>query len=575
MTGRTERQRTSWLAQQKEHVVNETHDIQPTDRRHGRRRLGAAATLVAVLGATLATGIPVANAAAIPDSVAVGGQAVSVAVNEKTNTIYATSTANGTVSVIDGKTNTLTATITVGTWAHGVGVNEKTNTVYVSNAGSGTVSVIDGARNVVTDTITVGERPSGLAVNEVTDTVYVVNANSGSLSIIDGRTKKVSDTVGSLGQPYRVAVNELTNTIYLAGDRMRIIDAATHALTSFPYYGSGVAVNPATARIYASSDLSDSLNVLNARDGSLVQRITVKSPGDSVVDERSNTVFVSNRVDGVTVVDGATGAVRGTLPVAGEPGGVAFNSTTNSLYVVTDDGFVRTFRAPTLTLDSPPANAVAGSTYSYSFAADGVPAATFAVASGGLPAGLSLSAEGVLSGAPTVDGSFRFAVTATNLLGSVTGTTHTLTVAAVAPRLTADAPTGRLVVGTPYSYSFAASGTPAPSFSVSSGTLPDGLTLSAAGVLSGNPTRAGAFAFAVKAVNGGGQVTGTSHSVTVEAAKVVASTPAAAKKPVSRSGEKRLAMTGSSLLLPGLLAAGGLGVVIAGLVLVRRARRAD
>lgn len=56
--------------------------------------------------------------------------------------------------------------------------------------------------------------------------------------------------------------------------------------------------------------------------------------------------------------------------------------------------------------------------------------------------------------------------------------------------------------GTAYSQTIAASGGQAPySYSVTSGTLPGGLTLSASGVLSGTPAAAGSFTFTVTAVD--------------------------------------------------------------------------
>jgi Repeat of unknown function (DUF5650)/MBG domain (YGX type) len=47
--------------------------------------------------------------------------------------------------------------------------------------------------------------------------------------------------------------------------------------------------------------------------------------------------------------------------------------------------------------------------------------------------------------------------------------------------------------GTAYTHTFAATGWPIPTFSITGGSLPPGLTLSAAGVLSGTPTQAGSF----------------------------------------------------------------------------------
>ena len=42
-----------------------------------------------------------------------------------------------------------------------------------------------------------------------------------------------------------------------------------------------------------------------------------------------------------------------------------------------------------------------------------------------------------------------------------------------------ESPVKKIVIGTPYSYKFTASGTPSPTFPVSSGTLPPGLSLNA------------------------------------------------------------------------------------------------
>ena len=58
------------------------------------------------------------------------------------------------------------------------------------------------------------------------------------------------------------------------------------------------------------------------------------------------------------------------------------------------------------------------------------------------------------------------------------------------------------VVGQPYAYRFAASGSPEPTVAQSAGTLPIGLTLAADGTLSGTPTTARTFTFSVRAENG-------------------------------------------------------------------------
>ena len=73
----------------------------------------------------------------------------------------------------------------------------------------------------------------------------------------------------------------------------------------------------------------------------------------------------------------------------------------------------------------------------------------------------------------------------------VTGTAPTIT--------TSSLPSGR--AGQSYSQTLSASGSTPITWSVSSGSLPTGLTLSSVGLLSGTPTASGSFTFTVKAAN--------------------------------------------------------------------------
>ena len=83
-----------------------------------------------------------------------------MAVDPGTHTVYVTNRNDDTVSVIDGSTHTVTATVPVGKSPDGVAVDPGTHTVYVTNQLSdGTVSVIDGSTRTVTATVPVGNAP--------------------------------------------------------------------------------------------------------------------------------------------------------------------------------------------------------------------------------------------------------------------------------------------------------------------------------------------------------------------------------------------------------------------------------
>ncbi|HJT81729.1 MAG TPA: zinc-dependent metalloprotease family protein [Chthoniobacterales bacterium] len=65
----------------------------------------------------------------------------------------------------------------------------------------------------------------------------------------------------------------------------------------------------------------------------------------------------------------------------------------------------------------------------------------------------------------------------------------------LSPQITSGPPPGTVVVGTPFAFSFSATGNPAPSFSIKSGTLPQGLSLSPSGVLSGVVNSAAGYTY--------------------------------------------------------------------------------
>ena len=67
-----------------------------------------------------------------------------------------------------------------------------------------------------------------------------------------------------------------------------------------------------------------------------------------------------------------------------------------------------------------------------------------------------------------------------------------------------------------YSYTFTATGQPAPTFAVASGALPTGLTLDATtGVLGGTPSAAATYNFTVSITNSFGVVTSATKTVII------------------------------------------------------------
>ena len=167
--------------------------------------------------------------------------------------------------------------------------------------------------------------------------------------------------------------------------------------------------------------------------------------------------------------------------------------------------YVLTVAAPSIAIN--PANlapATVATAYSQTLTATGgIAPYSFSLTAGALPAGITLSSAGVVAGSATAGGSFVVTITAADSgTGPASGAqTFTLTVAPPTIIVTpVTLPNG--TVGKAYSQTLASQGGTAPyAFAFTSGTLPAGLTLSAAGVLSGLPTTAGASTFAVRATD--------------------------------------------------------------------------
>ena len=117
----------------------------------------------------------------------------------------------------------------------------------------------------------------------------------------------------------------------------------------------------------------------------------------------------------------------------------------------------------------------------------------WALASGSLPSGLTLSASGVISGTATTVGSSSFTVVVTDAATIPLSSSKALTLNITAPTLSmTTASIGNGVVGKALSTQLSLSGGIAPyTWSVASGALPGGVTLSSGGLLSGTPAAAG------------------------------------------------------------------------------------
>ena len=210
-----------------------------------------------------------------------------------------------------------------------------------------------------------------------------------------------------------------------------------------------------------------------------------------------------------------------------------------------------------------------GTAYSQSVAATGgTPALTWSISSGSLPSGLTLSATtGIISGTPAASGSFPLNVTVSDS-GSPQQSATTpfvLTVAAAkpvpSPIVISSTALPNATVGQTYSGTFNATGGTAPyGWSLSSGSLPAGLTLSSAGAISGTPTTSGVFSFAATATDSGSpaQTATASASITVAPSALAVTTSSLVSGTVGTGYSQTLQASGGTPAYTWSIASGSL-----------------
>jgi hypothetical protein len=201
-------------------------------------------------------------------------------------------------------------------------------------------------------------------------------------------------------------------------------------------------------------------------------------------------------------------------PLAGTPIVVAPNLETSGIEIALDE----ICPAPLALLPSSLPDAAAGVPYSATFTSPGANGSShFALGTGSLPPGLSLSGNGELSGSPVAAGAFDFSITVTDTAGCSGTRTYRVNVPcsmSILPSVLA-----RGVDTRPYLEPLFAVGGQAPyGYALTAGSLPNGVALSPTGWLDGTPATGGStviFGFEVTAEDDTGCSVPQSYSLLV------------------------------------------------------------
>ena len=280
---------------------------------------------------------------------------LGIAANPVTNRVYVIAPtlfeATDNLGVIDGSQDVLLQNIPVPFGAAAAAVNYLTNRVYVAGCNylqdpsPCTVTVIDGKTNTVIKTIAITSNPglglTGIAVNEIDGSIYVANANDNVINVINGCTNKIVSSIDLKGNsPSAVAINPILNRLYvpLGNELTTIVNPSLRKVVSTTTFGTttvGAAVNLLTGKVYVTdAEAGPSLTGVLDASGKKIASIGVgDDPLGVDVDPVTNLVFVaSTAIDSVNVIDGKTNTIKSVV-TAVPASYLAVNFATQKLYV--------------------------------------------------------------------------------------------------------------------------------------------------------------------------------------------------------------------------------------------------
>lgn len=346
-----------------------------------------------------------------------------------------------------------------------------------------------------------GNRPTG-----GTDVIWPID----NLTLQSFAINPFNVNFGVAGGTGSVDVQVASTTVWTARSNVNWITAVTSGGTGSGSAAYSVAANlTGTPRIGTMTIAENTFTVNQAACGALTFDPTSLNNG-TLGAQYSQTFNVSGGIALYTysILNGAL--PKGlSLTTDGVLAGIPAQTGTFNFTIRVQDAvgctgtqaYTLTINCPSITVNPATLNPLtAGAVFSQTFTQTGGNGAITWSFTGTLPTGLTLNATtGELAGTPTTPGNFSFTVVATDANNCTGSRAYSLTVNCPSITLT-PATLPNAVVGTAYNQTVSASPAGAYNYTVTSGNLPNGLTLnSSTGVMSGMPTTVGTANFTITA----------------------------------------------------------------------------
>jgi DNA-binding beta-propeller fold protein YncE len=208
------------------------------------------------------------------------------------------------VMAVDLASGTVTPNLTAGEGMHAAMSVPGTTRVVSTNGGTSTVTVFEGATGAVIATLPVGTNPDAVTWDEATRTAWVMTPGSGGISVVDPVSARVIDTIAVGGSLELGAADGKGHLFVNVEDRNEVVVLDTHSrkvLRRFPLQGcegpTGIAYAPDVKQILSAC--ANGVAVISAPDGHEIASLTVgPRPDGAVYDAVRKLAFVPSGGDG-------------------------------------------------------------------------------------------------------------------------------------------------------------------------------------------------------------------------------------------------------------------------------------
>jgi YVTN family beta-propeller protein len=240
--------------------------------------------------------------------------------------------------------------------------------IYVTNERSGELSVVDGATHEVVATLPLGKRPRGMDLSPDGKRLYVALSGSpiggphvdestlppadkaaDGIGVVELAGLRLVRTLRGVSDPEQVAVGRDGRKLYIASEDTAtavVIDEHDGRLLATLPVGvepEGIAVSPDGRWVYVTAEADDVVTVIDTREDAVVATVPVGARPRTVLFARdAPRAYVSCENDAtVAVIDTRTHRLERKLAVPGEgarPMGLALAPGGDVLYVSTGRG---------------------------------------------------------------------------------------------------------------------------------------------------------------------------------------------------------------------------------------------